>query len=92
MTSARKRLDDRAFAVLRPQVLERDGWMCQGPTRGVPGSDCSLELEVHHILPRGRMGRSEMTNLITLCRVHHSWVESNRARAYELGLLERSAS
>ncbi len=46
----------------------------------------------HHRLPR-RMGGSkapginEASNLIRVCLDHHSWAESHRAKALELGLI-----
>ncbi|TKV61847.1 HNH endonuclease [Nakamurella flava] len=51
--------------------------------------------EVHHRLPRGMGGagrdetRWSYSRLVGLCAVHHRWVELNRRRAYELGLLVR---
>ena len=74
------------------EVLDRDG-DCQGPRRGAP-ERCGGKMEVHHLLPRGMGGTSDpaihdLDNLMLLCSVHHAWVESHRAEAYELGLLKR---
>ena len=73
----------------REATLDRDGWCCQGPTRGLTG-ECSGRLEAHHMFPRGRGGKNDLDGLITLCSHHHRWVESHRAEAYELGLLRRT--
>jgi len=61
---------------LRQQVRARDSHRCQYPrfrgceqTSEVCGSGALLE--VHHVLPRGRGGKHEAGNLITLCKQHH---------------------
>lgn len=70
--------------------LVYDSYECQGPSRGLTGA-CDLTptglLEVHHIVPRGRGGRNDRENLVTLCPAHHRWVENNRKAAKEKGLL-----
>jgi 5-methylcytosine-specific restriction endonuclease McrA len=60
-------------APTRARVLERDGHHCRwcGTTVGV---------EVHHILYRSGGGAGEDRNLITLCRVHHDHVHSDKRR------------
>jgi 5-methylcytosine-specific restriction endonuclease McrA len=45
---------------LRTRVLERDGWKCQ-----CCGS--SVDLHVHHLRYRGRLGSDVIDNLISLC-------------------------
>jgi 5-methylcytosine-specific restriction endonuclease McrA len=63
-----------AYALLRLQVLRRDGWRCQ---------NCgSLQnLEVHHLRQRSRQGDDGEENLITLCyechRTTHGKVRSD---------------
>jgi len=66
----RLRLEPRAYAQLRKQVLERDSWRCQ---------NCGIadNLQVHHRNWRSRMGNDCLENLITLCvscheRLHRS--------------------
>ena len=63
------RLDSEAYADLRQQVLERDGWRCQY---------CgSLEqLEVHHRELRSRLGQDTEENLITLCASCHRTIHN----------------
>jgi len=52
------------YRELRTQVLQRDGWRCQ---------KCGsfINLQVHHIRPRSRLGDDTETNLITLCANCH---------------------
>lgn len=48
---------------------------------------CLGGVHVHHILPRGRGGKHELTNLLTLCLGHHHWVHSQQTEARRLGVL-----
>ena len=55
----------KRWAILRQQVLDRDGWRCCA--RGRPG-----RLEVDHIRPRFLGGDDwDVDNLQTLCRPCH---------------------
>lgn len=45
---------------LRIRVLKRDRWQCQG-------CGSSVNLQVHHLQYRGRMGSDVVDNLISLC-------------------------
>jgi len=47
-------------------VLDRDGYQC-----AVPGCRARRGLEVHHISFRSHGGGDEVSNLVTLCAVHH---------------------
>lgn len=49
---------------LRIRVLERDRWKCQG-------CGSSVNLQVHHLRYRGRLGSDELDNLISLCMDCH---------------------
>ena len=62
---------------IRDQVLERDGYQCSFVS--AEGKRCTsrADLEIDHILPVGRGGDSEVSNLRVLCRPH------NLERAYE---------
>lgn len=63
----RKKNDDKLYKITRPQAIERDsidGYPCC-VICGAPAT------EVHHILPRGRSGTSELKNLACLCRYCH---------------------
>lgn len=53
--------------VLRMTILERDNYECQE-------SDgyCQGPLQVHHRTPLSRGGTNSESNLVTLCRYHHS--------------------
>jgi 5-methylcytosine-specific restriction endonuclease McrA len=60
----RIREETRVYKDLWTQVLYRDGWRCQ---------KCGsfINLQVHHIRPRSRLGDDTETNLITLCANCH---------------------
>ena len=59
------RLNARRWALVRRQVLERDGWRCRACGR--PG-----RLEVDHVRPLELQGEPwELGNLQTLCRGCH---------------------
>jgi hypothetical protein len=56
----------------RQQILERDGFRCQCCGQVFP----SDKLEIHHIKPQAKGGKSLSTNLITLCytcHLHEDW-------------------
>jgi len=57
------------YTQLRQRVLERDGWRCQ---------NCGnmTQLEVHHMLFRGRGGGDIEENLITLCATCHTRIHT----------------
>jgi hypothetical protein len=68
---------------IRREVIERDGGKC---------IRCkSVEkLAAHHVVPRSRGGRSDMTNLVTLCQSCNSWARTNEDRCKEINeLFER---
>jgi HNH endonuclease/Domain of unknown function (DUF222) len=50
---------------LRRAVLLRDGQCC------VPGCARRRGLEVHHVVPRSRVGTDEISNLACVCPAHH---------------------
>lgn len=54
--------------VQRKHILSRDNYTCQR---------CGSEqnLEVHHMTPRTEGGKDQDSNLITLCKACHNWVE-----------------
>ena len=60
----RIRLNQEAYALLRRQILERDGWRCQ---------DCrsSQNLQIHHQKLRRQSGHDSEENLITVCVQRH---------------------
>jgi 5-methylcytosine-specific restriction endonuclease McrA len=60
----------QAYHVIVQEVLERDGRQC----RHLSGSQvCGSikNLQVHHIKPLSQGGKTEKTNMITLCEEHH---------------------
>jgi HNH endonuclease len=52
------------YARLRREILERDGWRCQG-------CGCSTNLDVHHMRRCSALGDDVETNLIALFRECH---------------------
>jgi len=94
--SAKRVIEDRELENVKREVLARDGRLCQFPTPASmvhPAGGCvGSPVDVHHVVTvaRDKTLRLEPTNLITLCRRHHSWVHDNVAEATELGLLASS--
>lgn len=78
-------LGRRVWNETRRDVLKRDGEQC-----AVCGERAG---DVHHRRRRGSGGSSKPTiafgwaNLISLCRIDHSWVHASRAEALEMGLV-----
>ena len=64
------RLNDAEYARLHRQILDRDGWRCQG-------CGSSVNLEVHHRRFRSQSGNDAEDNLITLCSRCHAEVHAN---------------
>jgi 5-methylcytosine-specific restriction endonuclease McrA len=69
----RFRLDTESYRRLRQLVLKRDHWRCQF-------CGCIAGLEVHHVIPRGRLGGDYEENLITLCGHCHLSVHEHYRR------------
>ena len=67
--------------LLREQVFARDSYLCQWCK--VPGG----HLDPHHVLPRGRGGRDELGNLVSLHRQCHRAVHEHPIEAKRRGLL-----
>jgi RNA-directed DNA polymerase len=69
----RVRLKRAAYSELHRKVLMRDGWRCQQ-------CGSSINLQVHHIRSRSKLGDDNEENLITLCAdchvARHSWRKS----------------
>ena len=78
-------LGRRVWEETRRDVLQRDGEQC-----AVCGERAG---DVHHRRRRGSGGSRDpriaygWANLISLCRICHSWVHGNRAEAIEMGLV-----
>jgi 5-methylcytosine-specific restriction endonuclease McrA len=60
----RIRMAPKAYAKLRKEIPERDGWRCQECGR-------SKNLDIHHLIRRSGLGADAETNLVTLCRECH---------------------
>jgi 5-methylcytosine-specific restriction endonuclease McrA len=61
------------YAMLRREILERDGWRCQR-------CGCSKNLDVHHVTRRSALGDDAETNLIALCRACHQTLHRSADR------------
>jgi len=79
----RLRLDPDAYQELCWQVLERDGWRCQG-------CGAMQQLQVHHKQFRSHSGDDSEDNLITVCdhchKLVHAYENSQRNKGEERGL------
>lgn len=51
---------------IRRQVMRRDGGRCQ-----VPGCQCSVYVDVHHIRLRSEGGTHDPEHMVVLCAAHH---------------------
>jgi len=58
---------------VRRRVLERDQYRCR-----IPGCRHTLDLEVHHIIPRADGGTHHPDDLITNCGAHHRAIHAGR--------------
>ena len=58
-------LERREYSALRNRILDRDGWKCQS-------CGSSLNLQIHHLIPRSKLGPDASENLITLCNNCHT--------------------
>jgi 5-methylcytosine-specific restriction endonuclease McrA len=58
-------LGPEEYGQLRTRTLQRESWKCQC-------SGSSINLQVHHLKFRGRLGSDVPDNLITLCVDCHS--------------------
>ena len=67
----------------RRQARKRDNHTCQYPGCDVTREDLGKALNVHHIIPFREFGvenheeANDLSNLICLCNVHHTYVEHN---------------
>jgi 5-methylcytosine-specific restriction endonuclease McrA len=61
---------------LRIRVLERDRWKCQR-------CGSSVNLQVHHLQYRGRLGPDALDNLISLCADCHYQEHRNVSRMHK---------
>lgn len=61
---------------------------CEGPNYELPGR-CQGRVVAHHVIPRGMGSAKDAKVFASLCVVHHSYVENNRAEAKERGLLKK---
>ena len=60
--------------VLRDQILERDGYRCVYVSPDGIRCGCEVKLEIDHIIPWARGGKTCASNLRTMCRAHNQLV------------------
>jgi hypothetical protein len=61
------------FENIKAYVLARDGYKCQSGKKG-----CCDTLHVHHVVFRSKGGSDAPSNLITLCKKHHTSLHDGR--------------
>jgi 5-methylcytosine-specific restriction enzyme A len=54
----------------RAKALERDGYRCR-----FKGCGSTNNLSVHHVIAIRDGGTNQVSNLVTLCRTHHEFME-----------------
>lgn len=85
---ARTRAKRKTLAVPKDvyqEVLARDHG-CRAA--GVAPGQCAGRIDPHHVLRRSQGGPDTVENLISLCRLHHSWVHEHPAESYAFGFLK----
>jgi hypothetical protein len=82
----RGRRNERADAVAA--AFARDRWRCRAE-RLVPEVRCGGKLEGHE--PRQRSvapgSQYDVNEIVTICRVHHRWIDDHEIEATRRGLL-----
>lgn len=80
----KRNYDDKFYKEARAKSLKRDGRKCQ-----MPGCGCKKRLQSHHIIPwsKSQALRTEVDNLITLCRTCHESIKNREA--HYVGLFTR---
>jgi len=58
---------------VREQVLERAGYRCEFVTPGGGRCEERTGLHIDHVLPFGKGGSSDASNLRALCCAHNRW-------------------
>lgn len=77
LAKAEQKEKSEEWSMLRLYVLARDRHHCQR-------CETRVNLEIHHIIPRGLGGGDHPENLIALCRRCHDLVEANHLRTANL--------
>ena len=85
--SAKWRAEEAAYQRAKQQAFDRDQGQCKARVE-VPEVPCRGLTDPHHVRPLGRGGRrSDVTNLLTVCRNHHTWIHTHPLEAEARGLL-----
>ena len=64
---------DHVPAHVKRAVWKRDGGRCQWPVEGGGVCGSTHQVELDHIVPRGRGGQTTVANTRCLCRVHNQY-------------------
>ena len=64
---------DHVPAHVKRAVWKRDGGRCQWPVDGGGVCGSTHQVELDHIVPRGRGGQTTVANMRCLCRVHNQY-------------------
>jgi hypothetical protein len=72
--TGRSAAPERIRAEVKREVWERDDGTCQWALDGGGLCGSAVRLEFDHVIPRGRGGTSEPSNLRLLCRFHNQYV------------------
>ena len=92
--STKRRADLKRRAIVRQEVLDRDGFRCQfWAYADATGADmypwaCGGPLDVHELIPRSAdpTGWLRSGSCVSLCRRHHEWVGDHPSLAHAIGL------
>jgi hypothetical protein len=87
--TGRSAAPERIRAEVKREVWERDDGKCQWALDGGGLCGSTVRLEFDHVIPRGRGGTSEPSNLRLLCRFHNQYVAR---QVYGGDLMDRFAA
>lgn len=76
-------------AEVREQVFARDRHRCRLDGAADVAGACRGPLTPHHLKKASAGGEYTLTNLVTLCAGHNTWVEDEPVKATELGMVIR---
>lgn len=73
--------------LVKGKALERDGRQCRARAL-VPEVRCAGELDPHEVIPRSawKLGIYFLSNVLTVCRAHHRWIDNHPRDAHKLQL------
>lgn len=68
-------------------VFRRDNYRCRAAL-SVPDVDCGGPIDPHEVIPRSAWPDGDLveSNVLTVCRAHHRWIDLHPDAAHALGL------